>query len=139
MKWRIQLSRYAIVGLASNAVGYVLYLVLTALGMEHKTAMTLLFVVGVLQTFIFNKRWSFDHQGAAGGALLRYFVAYAFAYVLNLAALVALVDGRGLPHQLVQGVMVLLLAAMLFLLQKYWVFRRSDALPTPSAARSQSR
>jgi putative flippase GtrA len=139
MKWRIQLSRYAIVGLASNAVGYILYLGLTALGMGHKTAMTLLFVVGVLQTFVFNKRWSFEHRGAAGGALLRYSGIYGIAYLLNLAALIVLVDTAGMPHQLVQGVLILLLAGMLFLLQKYWVFRPIETYPTTDSARSQSR
>jgi len=134
VKWRIQLGRYLIVGLASNAIGYVLYLVLTAEGMGHKVAMTLLFVVGVLQTFIFNKRWSFDHQGATGSALLRYFTAYAAAYFLNLLALVVLVDSWGLPHQAVQGAMVLLLAGMLFVLQRRWVFRGRHGYPTTSGS-----
>ncbi|MBS0543123.1 MAG: GtrA family protein, partial [Proteobacteria bacterium] len=59
-----QLIRYGIVGFASNAVGYLLYLAITAAGMEHKLAMTLLYAVGVAQTFVFNKRWSFGHGGA---------------------------------------------------------------------------
>jgi len=122
MKIHIQLTRYAVVGLASNALGYLLYLFITTLGMGHKTAMTLLYIVGVLQTFFFNKRWSFNHNGATHTALIRYIIAYAFGYVLNLVTLVVLVDHWGLPHQWVQGVMIFVLAGMLFLLQRYWVF-----------------
>lgn len=59
-----QLVRYGVIGLASNAIGYVLYLLLTSLGMEPKMAMSLLYGIGVLQTFLFNKRWTFGHQGA---------------------------------------------------------------------------
>lgn len=124
-----QLLRYGIVGLASNAVAYLLYLLITTLGVDHKAAMTLLYAVGIAQTFIFNKRWSFGHDGAHGAALVRYCVAYGVGYLINLAALFVLVDRLGYPHQVVQGVMVFVLAAFLFVLQKLWVFRSTITAP----------
>lgn len=126
--WWLQGLRFVAIGLASNAILYLLYLLLTWGGLGHKTAMTLLFAVGTLQTFVFNKRWTFAHQGLIPVSLLRYVAIYSLAYLLNLAALLFFVDYLGLPHQIVQGVMILMLAAMLFLLQKFWVFR------TPSPA-----
>jgi putative flippase GtrA len=122
MKWHIQLSRYVVVGLTSNAVGYLLYLLLTQQGLGPKLAMSLLYCIGVIQTFVFNRSWSFRHAGAAGTALIRYALVYALGYVVNLLALIVLVDQVGLPHQLVQGVMILAVAVMLFLAQRYWVF-----------------
>ena len=50
MQTRQQFVRYALVGLAANFVLYLAYLALTWLGMGHKTAMTLLYALGVLQT-----------------------------------------------------------------------------------------
>lgn len=129
MKWHIQLSRYALVGLVSNIVGYLLYLLLTYAGMGHKTAMTLLYAVGVLQTFYFNRGWSFGHDGEISVAFVRYVSAYAIGYLFNLAMLMLLVDQWGWPHQWMQGVMIFVLACMLFLLQRYWVFR-AQALST---------
>ncbi|MBB1127106.1 GtrA family protein [Thiospirillum jenense] len=122
MKWHIQFSRYAIVGIISNAIGYLLYLLLTSVGIGHKLAMTLLYVIGVLQTFYFNRNWSFKHQGESRSAFLRYLVSYALGYLLNLSVLYIAVDLFGLSHQIVQGGMIVTLALMLFLLQKYWVF-----------------
>ena len=66
-----QFSRYAIVGLASNAIGYVLYIGLTRLGLGPKLAMSLLYGIGILQTFLFNKRWTFGHRGAHGSVFAR--------------------------------------------------------------------
>ncbi len=117
-----QFFRYAVVGLASNLVLYAGYLLLTWTGMGHKLAMSFLYGIGVLQTFFFNRKWSFEHQGAAPQALARYVAAYIFGYLLNLAGLLLLVDRLGFPHQVVQGMMILIFAMMLFLLQKYWVF-----------------
>ena len=124
-----QFIRYAVVGLGSNIASYLLYLLATWLGLGPKTAMTWLYLLGVLQTFVFNKKWSFRFGGAAAPALVRYAAAYAIGYVVNLLALMLLVDQVGLPHQLVQGVMILVVAVMLFLAQRYWVFpqvARSD-------------
>jgi putative flippase GtrA len=123
---RVQFFRYVVVGLASNALLYAVYVGLTHVGIDPKLAMTLLYIAGVAQTFAFNKRWSFRHSGMHGPAFARYCAAYLLGYAVNLLALLILVDRLGYPHQLVQGVLVLALAAMLFMLQKFWVFRDSQ-------------
>ena len=121
-----QAMRFGIVGLASNVVLYLLYLLFTTAGMGHKTAMTLLFAIGTLQTFVFNKRWTFGHQGLLHATFVKYLSIYSLAYLLNLTALMVFADHLGFPHQIVQGVMVVTLALMLFLLQRYWVFRAPE-------------
>jgi len=123
----LQAFRFAVVGLASNAVLYLLYLGMTAAGLGPKLAMSLVYGIGVAQTFLFNKRWTFNHSGRHDTALLRYIAVYAGGYLANLLVLAWLVDGLGYPHQIVQGVMILLLAGCFFVLQKIWVFKVSEA------------
>ena len=118
-----QLLRYGIVGLASNALGYALYLGLSYAGLGPKLAMSLLYVLGMLQTFVFNKRWSFRHGGMHGQAFIRYIVTYGIGYFINLLALFVLVDRLGFPHQIVQAVLIVIIALFLFMLQKLWVFK----------------
>lgn len=121
--WRLQGLRFVMVGLASNLMLYILYLLLTTLGIGPKLAMSLLFAVGTFQTFFFNKRWTFAHEGRLQTSFFKYVAVYGGAYLLNLTALMVFVDHFSLPHQVIQGVMILALALMLFLLQRYWVFR----------------
>jgi putative flippase GtrA len=118
-----QFLRFGIVGLVSNAVLYGLYLVATSIGIQHTVAMTVVFAIGTAQTFVFNKRWSFAYHDAHGGGFLRYLLAYAIAYVINLSAMWILVDVEGYPHRIVQAVMVVVVALVLFFLQRFWVFR----------------
>jgi len=127
MEIQRQFFRYALVGLASNIALYIGYLLITSIGIGHKTAMTLVYLVGVLQTYMFNRRWTFLYRGEISRSMLRYVATYAFGYLFNLVALLVLVDMLGLPHRVVQGALILLVAAVLFLLQKYWVFRQATA------------
>lgn len=118
-----QLIRYAVVGLMSNLLCYLAYLGLARLGMDPKLSMSVLYCVGVMQTFVFNRKWTFEHSGAQRTVFSRYCAAYGIGYLLNLSVLYVMVDLQGYPHQLIQGVMILVLAGMLFLAQKFWVFR----------------
>ncbi len=120
-----EFARYVIVGLVSNALLYLFYLLLTNAGVGHKTAASVAYALGVLQTFVFNRSWSFKDRGAAAPALGRYVAAYGFGYLLNMGILLLLVDRAGYPHQLVQGLTIIFLAVLLFLMQKFWVFRES--------------
>ena len=96
--------------------------------------MTVLYVAGVVQTFFFNKSWSFRFGGLRARTFARYCVAYALGYVANFLALLFLVDRLGYPHQIVQAIMIVLLALMLFTLQKYWVFRKPSSMPSATDA-----
>jgi putative flippase GtrA len=111
------------VGVISNVLLYTAYLMLTLfLGLEHKLSMTLVYVVGVILSFVANRSWSFDHRGMAHTAFVRYVVANVIGYLLNLAILVLAVDRLNLPHEAVQAVAIVLVAVCTFLLHRYWVF-----------------
>lgn len=129
MTARRQLARYIIVGLLSNALLYVLYIVLTKIGMPAQAAMTVAFTIGVAQNYTFNRRWTFQFQEKGARVALRYAIAYAAAYAINYQALEWLAEPGRYPHELVQGVMVIVCAALLFLAQRYWVFRSVASEP----------
>lgn len=128
MRWHVQAYRYAIVGLVSNLAGYAAYLGITAIGMHEKVAMTLLYVVGVLQTFVFNRSWSFQSHSSVHTTFVRYAWLYALGYVLNVIAMHALVDRAGYPHQAVMAGLIGFMAVFFFVGQRYWVFRASRAV-----------
>lgn len=122
LELKFQALRFVAVGAVSNIFLYMMYIFLTRIGLGHKTAMILLFVVGAAQNFTFNKRWVFRCEGLMRTALLKYITIYMLAFIINLASLFVLVDIYSYPHQIVQAIMIVGIALMLFLLQKFWVF-----------------
>jgi putative flippase GtrA len=117
-----QIARFSVVGLASNLLLYSIYLGMTALGVEYKIAMTIIYGAGILLTFAFNQAWTFNYRGPMAVVFLRYVGLYLVGYMVNFFGLVIFVDWLDRPHQIVQGLMVLVVATLLFSMQKLWVF-----------------
>ena len=126
---RRQFTRFVLAGLTSNTVLYVVYLLLTRSLLAPKAAMTVVYVSGVVLGFVINRSWTFEHTGPARSALARVAVAYAVGYVVNLVGLHAGTVVLGFPHEAVQAVLIILIAAMMFGMQKYFVF--GDWSPAP--------
>ncbi len=120
-----QFSKFVVVGLASNGLLYISYLLLTALSMGHKTAMSVLYVAGVCLTFFFNRNWTFAHRGSFSRSLVTYFLIYLIGYLVNFSALYVFVDRFEFNHRIVQGIMIFIIAILLFFLQKTLVFREN--------------
>ena len=93
-----QLIRYGLVGIFSNAVTYLSYLLLTHLGIQPKTAMTLVYLIGASVGFFCNRNWTFSHEGDSASAVQRYALAHVCGYLLNFLILLLLVDGLGFAH-----------------------------------------
>lgn len=117
-----QLIRYGVVGLVSNLTIYIVYLLITYIGVEPKTAMTTVYVIGASIGFIGNREWAFAHRCDSTGAALRYGLAHFLGYLLNFFILFAFVDRLGYAHQCVQAVAIILVAGVLFFIFKYFVF-----------------
>jgi putative flippase GtrA len=120
-----QLFRFGLVGLASNLLIYLCYLLVTGIGVGHKTAMSVLYVTGVCLTFVLNRNWTFQHDGHVSRAFTGYVTLYAVGYVVNFLVLYLLVDRFGHDHRVVQGAMIFILAVFFFVAQKYVVFRKA--------------
>lgn len=120
-----QFVRYVLVGLGVNGAFFLLYLLLTHASFTPATAMTLTYVGAMVLGFAFNRRLTFGHDGRTSSAFHRYVATYAIGYVLNLGGLSALVGYFGVPHAVAQGFLVVVLAILFFLMQRFWVF--SDA------------
>ena len=117
-----QLIRYGVVGVVSNVAIYCVYLLITYLGVEPKTAMTFMFVIGAFIGFVGNRMWTFVHRGNSTKAAHRFLVVYAVAYLLNYLCMWIAVDYIGLRHYLVQAVNIFVISVLLFIAQKYWIF-----------------
>lgn len=94
------LSRYGLVGLASNGVLYVLFLLLLRLGVLPTVAAGLCYVLGVGLSYVLNRRWTFSSRENHTLALAKYVAAYGTGFVSALGTIYILT--LWLPPELAQ-------------------------------------
>lgn len=119
------LSRYGLVGVATNLAGYLAYLGLTELGVEPKLSLTAVYVVAVTTSYLLNRSWTFSYRGSSARSIVRYVVAQVSGYLLSIAVLVVFVDVLRYPHQIVQATSVFVVAVYLFAVMRLFVFPRT--------------
>jgi len=122
-----QLASFSFVGLCSNLLGYGAYLLLVANGMDPKIAVTLLYSIGVLVSYLGNKRLTFRDTGNVLSSGARYLSVYFMGYLLNLFLIFWFVDCLGFPSQIVQATSILMVAIVLFVMLRAFVFRPNSS------------
>lgn len=117
-----ELLRFGMVGVAHNLLGYLVYLLITWLGVDPKVAVAILYPLGTVFSYLLNRRWTFNHQGEVRQSMIRYIVMHIFGYAANLLIMYVGYDVLGFPHQLVQLFAMFFLAGTFFLVSKFLIF-----------------
>jgi len=124
----VQALRFAIVGLKSNVLYYLLYAALTIAGVAPMVAVAVVFSFSIFYAFVFNRRFVFRSRERFHGELLRYVGVYTFALFLNLFLLDLGTRKLGYNHFIVQGVLIVMIAGLIFVALKFFVFRLREQL-----------
>ncbi len=120
-----QFFTYALIGVLTNCLGYIIYLISTCLWGAPKLTMTTLYFVGASIGFLANRRFTFRHDGGIGVTGVRYLLAQVAGYMLNLVLLLLFVDWFDFPHQIVQAIAIVVVAIFLFIMLRIFVFAPS--------------
>jgi putative flippase GtrA len=132
--------KFSVVGLSSTAVDKgSLWLLLRAIlpGVPWGISATLSYSLGVINGFLWNRRWTFRarEHGSTGLQFLRFLSTNVVGLLLNLGATKALlsvvigasrVGGNPMPRQVVMASLgaIPLVTVWNFSASKYWAFRR---------------
>ena len=119
--------RFVAIGIKSNLLYYVIYAALSVVSIGPKTAVTIVFFVGVVYTFWFNKMFVFRRAGPAYAQMVRYLAVYFGAWLLNLVLLDILLTNFHVNRFIAQGILIVPFAIAIFLALKYAVFNQSRA------------
>lgn len=130
MKWSKEFVRYAVVGAATNVFGFLLYVLFTTLGASPVLTISIFYPIYIGLAFYLNKKWSFNHEGRISTSAIRYLMAYLGCYALNVSVLKFFSGYLGYSHLIVQAITIFVMALLLFLAQKHWVFKsRGSSIP----------
>jgi putative flippase GtrA len=133
MKWRTEFIRFALTGVITNALALCGFYLLVRAGLDPLIVVSIFYVLSVSLAFVLNKQWSFSHTGDFVTSAARYIVAYVICYILNMLALDYFSKQQGYSPLIVQTVAIIIAAVLLFLAQKFWIFRSNKTTAIISA------
>lgn len=117
-----QLFSFLLVGILNTIFGYGLFALFIYLGLYYPLAVLLSTILGVL--FNFKTIGKLVFGSSDNGLILRFALVYVITYLLNIFFL-WLFKRLGFENMYINGFVLLIpLAAVSFLLNKFFVFRR---------------
>jgi putative flippase GtrA len=122
-----QLVSYGVVGIAINLTGFFIYLLLTWNWLDPKVAISLMYPIGAIMGYLGHSKFSFSYTGSYLSGLLKYVVAHLIGYGTNIVILYIFVDLLGYPHPLIQAIAIFVVAGVLFVQFRYFVFSQKTA------------
>lgn len=130
----LPLVRFLIVGVANTLVGLgTMYAAMYFLGLDIVHANILGYIIGTIQSFLLNKRWTFGSSDRALGSFIRFLLVLAVAYGANLGTVVAANTFFAVNPYVAQALGIFPYTSIGFLGSRYFVFRnqRRAALGPP--------
>ena len=117
-----QLFLYGMLGIINNILAYLFFLFLSSKGFDPKIAMTVVYCISVIISFLANKRYVFGLTDKFMTCFISFLLVYLIGYALNLSLLMIFVDNCGLPYQYVQAGSIFIVAVFIFIALKFFVF-----------------
>ncbi|TNB49578.1 GtrA family protein [Martelella lutilitoris] len=116
-----QFLKYGLVGVMNTVITLSVIAGLSYIGFAPVTCNIAGYAFGLLNSFLFNGRFTFDSTYNRRVAY-RFLIGFALAYGLNLIVLVALTRQSDLPEMASQLVAMVAYNVGFFLVMKFWVF-----------------
>lgn len=116
-----QAIRFLIIGILNTIVGYLLYAFFLLCGFNYGLALGFSTILGVI--FNFKTIGALVFKANDNSLFLKFIVVYVITFSANLF-LIGFLIARGLSAFLAGVVVIIPLAAVSFLLNKYFVFKR---------------
>jgi putative flippase GtrA len=130
----VQFVKFGIVGVSNTLLAFAIYTVLLKVfGVWYLAASAIGFVIGAVNGFLLNRRWTF--RGHVGDALtpVRWGVVQGCGLGLNEALLYLFADGAGIDKLISQALATVAVTVVTFLVNRAWTFRMHPSVAAADA------
>jgi putative flippase GtrA len=120
----VQFVKFGIVGVSNTVLAFAIYTVLLKVfGIWYLAASAIGFVLGAVNGFLLNRRWTF--AGHVGDSLtpVRWGVVQGCGLALNEGLLYLFVDGASIEKLLSQAFATVIVTVLTFFVNRAWTFR----------------
>ncbi|MCL2852200.1 MAG: GtrA family protein [Defluviitaleaceae bacterium] len=123
-----QFIRFSLVGVSNTLIFYIIYLAMLRIGFSYVIAVTVGTAVGIINSYVLNKIFTFRSgrkaDGKQLGETIRFVTVYVVQYFVNIAVISVCVNVFGIAPELAGLPAVAIGVIVSFIGHKYWTFRK---------------
>ena len=122
----IKFIKFSIVGVSNTLVSLVLfYILFEFLGVYYIIASTLGYIVGLINSYFWNLRWTFRHRHSAG-VLVKFIIVNVIALSLKLTIISILVESFLMPELFAEIIAMGFAIVVNFGGNRFWTFSKNN-------------
>jgi putative flippase GtrA len=101
---------------------------IAAMSFEAAVANIAGYMAGIINSFVWNKFWTFKVRHETTRQLNRFFILNLFCLILSTSIIFIIVDILGAPHKITWIITMGFITILNFVGSKYWVFNKHFAI-----------
>jgi len=122
-----QLTKFFLVGIIINLIGYFIYIFIANFLMINPPVAAIAAGITVAPIgFQWNKRYSFENTNKGIAIEFKYYLLYIFTILMNAVNIWIFSNLIGFPHEITAAVSIAILALLSFLIQKFYIFKKKS-------------
>jgi putative flippase GtrA len=117
--------RFLLVGVLNTFVGLgTIYACKYFLSLEDVPSNMIGYTVGLINSFFWNRRWTFSHSGDTGRTAVKFVLVFLFAYAANLVTAMVLIKQFDVGSYIAHAMATIPYTGLFYLGSRYFVFAR---------------
>lgn len=123
----VQLLKFTVVGVSNTLItALVIWVLLKVLNYSDYTANVIGYFVGLLNSFIWNRKWTFNSSNQLSKTVLKFMITFVISYLLQLANLFLLINYTTFDPYISQLLSMVVYTTVNFILNKYYTFKTNN-------------
>ena len=119
-----QMLRFGFVGVSNTLITLgLIFLLMNILGLDYRIANGIGYLAGLINSFIWNRNWTFRAEGNWFEHFLKFVLAFGFCYILQFFLLIILIEKLLLDKEVSTLLAMVLYTFVNYILNKFWTFR----------------
>lgn len=118
----LQIIKFIIVGVSNTAITTSTYLLLVSLGLNYNLSNVIGYIVGTLNSYIWNKSWVFKQNSSKAKTFVKFIMVNLITLSVNSIVLFELVSKENMGKFIAQLIATVIGMIINYILNKLWTF-----------------
>ncbi len=120
----IQFIRFGIVGVSNTLItAIIIWVLLELLHFSDYLANIIGYVVGLANSFIWNRKWTFENNARISQTIFKFVIIFAVSYLFQLGNLYLLLNFTTIDAYICQLLSIITYTIVNFVLNRYYTFK----------------